>query len=311
MKPATNALTVDVEEWFHICGVPHLLPRAAWDSLESRVEVDVRRLLGLLRACDLKATFFVLGFVAERHPGLIKEIGADGHEIATHGMEHVRLYEETPGAFRRELRQSIEILGNLLGERPQGFRAAEWSIRKDTIWALDILRDEGIEYDSSMTPVKVVGDPEFADDLHLEATTHGPIAEFPPLSKRYWRYLNHSVPVGCGWGMRFIRNAKIRRLVAAKNRRGIPACLVLHPWELDPDPPRIALPFWNRFVHYARLGRLRKKLPGLLRSLPLAPMRDVIAERRAAGYFEVCERRDYLAPAGVVGEPVEVPVPGL
>ncbi|MFN7974265.1 MAG: DUF3473 domain-containing protein [Acidobacteriota bacterium] len=148
-----------------------------------------------------------------------------------------------------------------------------------------------------MTPVKVVGDPRFADDLHLEETPLGLLPELPPLSRRYWRYLHHAVPLGCGWGLRFIRNAKIRRTIQAKNRRGIPACLVIHPWELDPEPPRVELPFWHGFCHYARLGRLRRKLPKLLAALPWAPAAEVIASARRRGYFESCERRSYaMAP---------------
>lgn len=297
MNAFKNALTVDVEEWFHICGVPDLLPRDRWDDLESRVEADVARLLGLLDRCDAKATFFVLGWVAERHPDMIRRIAAAGHEIASHGMAHVRLFEESPGEFREEVARSVRILGDIVGERPVGFRAAEWSLRKETVWALDVVADLGFEYDSSMTPVKVVGDPAIPTDLHLVATRGGLLPEMPPLTQRYLRYLNHAVPLGCGWGLRFIRNAKIRRTILRRNARGIPACLVLHPWELDPDPPQVALPFWHRFVHYARLGRLRRKLPQLLSSLSWAPVRDVVRERRAAGYFESCHRQEWPAPA--------------
>ncbi len=294
-----NALTVDVEEWFHICGVPELLPRESWDGYESRVQADVRRVLQLLDRLGARATFFVLGYVAERHPALVKEIAHAGHEIGSHGMEHVRLHEQTAATFRDEIARSQQILGGILGEAPRGFRAAEWSIRKDTIWALDILKEAGFDYDSSMTPVKVVGDPDFSDDLHLQDTARGPMPEFPPLSKRYWRYLNHAVPLGCGWGLRFIRNGKIRRVIQSKNRRSVPACLVIHPWELDPDPPRVALPFWHGFVHYARLPRLRRKLPKLLAQLPWAPMKDVLADARRAGYFERCERRSFVLTPSV------------
>ena len=280
-----NALTVDVEEWFHICGVPDLLPRSSWDSLESRVVRDVHRVLDLFDRYDAKATFFVLGYVAERHPELIREMARRGHEVASHGMEHVRLYEETPGEFRQELRQSLDLLGNILGERPVGFRAAEWSIRRDTLWALDVIKGEGLAYDSSMTSVRVVGDPAHPEDPHLQMTRGGPLPEFPPFTQRYWRYLGNAVPLGCGWGLRFIRNAKIRRAIQRKNRRGIPACLVIHPWELDPEPPRVELPFWHHFVHYARLGRLRRKLPRLLGSLPWDRMDAVVRTGQQQGLF--------------------------
>lgn len=251
-----NALTVDVEEWFHVCGVP-ALDRANWDRLPSRVELTTRRLLDLCDHTNCRATFFVLGWIAERHPRLVADIRAAGHEVGSHGHLHARAYDLGEEGFRADLRASLEAIA-ATGARPACFRAPEWSINNRSLWALDVLAREGITLDASMAPVRLVGDVAFPRTPHVRTTAAGPLREVPPLvTDRFGQVM----PIGWGWALRFSSPAAVLRTIAQANQAGTPAVLTVHPWEIDPDPPRVVLPARLRFAHYFRLsgfaGRLR------------------------------------------------------
>jgi peptidoglycan-N-acetylglucosamine deacetylase len=254
-----NALTVDVEEWFHVCGVP-ALDRANWDGLPSRVELTTRLLLDLCDRTNSRATFFVPGWVAERWPGLIADIRAAGHQIGSHGHVHARAYDLGEQAFRADLRASIAAI-DAAGTRPACFRAPEWSINGRSLWALDVLAGEGMTLDASMAPVKLVGDVRFPRTPHLRMTSAGPLQEAPPLvTDRFGQVM----PIGWGWALRYSSPSAVLRAIEQANQAGAPAVLTVHPWEIDPDPPRVALPPRLRFAHYFRLrgfaGRLRQIL---------------------------------------------------
>jgi polysaccharide deacetylase family protein (PEP-CTERM system associated) len=257
-----NALTVDVEEWFHICGVPALdAPR--WPSLPSRIDLTTRLLLDLFDRAGAHATFFVLGWIAERHPQLVADIRAAGHEIGSHGYWHRRAYELGPAAFAEDLRLSLTALAQAEVPRVNAFRAPEWSINDRSLWALDALARQGVTVDASMAPVKIVGRVDYPRHPHVRHTLAGAITEMPPLvADRF----GHVMPLGWGWGLRMSAPATVLREIARANAAGRPAVLTVHPWEIDPEPPRSALPPRLRFAHYFRLtgfaGRLRDILRG-------------------------------------------------
>ncbi len=254
-----NALTVDVEEWFHVCGVP-ALDRETWDRLPSRVELTTRLMLELCDRTNSRATFFVLGWIAERWPRLVEEIRSAGHQIGSHGHAHVRAYDLGEVGFTDDLRASIAAI-EATGTRPCCFRAPEWSINRRSLWALDALAAARITIDASMAPVKIVGDVRFPRAPHVRTTTAGPLMEVPPLvADRFGQVM----PIGWGWALRCSAPSAVLRTIEQANQAGAPAVLTVHPWEIDPDPPRIALPPRLRFAHYFRLngfaGRLRQIL---------------------------------------------------
>jgi polysaccharide deacetylase family protein (PEP-CTERM system associated) len=259
-----NFLTVDVEEWFHVCGVGGPLAPDGWDLLPSRVEFTTDLTLGLLARHGIRATFFVLGWIAERHPTLVERIVKAGHEIGSHGFSHRRLYELDPESFAQELFRTNTVLEQAGAPRPIGFRAPEWSINGRSMWALGVLARHGFRYDASMTPLRLMGDPDYPQVPHRRDTPDGSLLEVPPLVARRF---GQQMPLGGGWGLRMSRPATVIREIARRNEAGHPATLFVHPWELDPEPPRIALPWQLRFSHYFRLsgfaGRLNDVLAGV------------------------------------------------
>jgi polysaccharide deacetylase family protein (PEP-CTERM system associated) len=260
-RPRPNALTVDVEEWFHVCGDAERLSRDRWGSLPSRVVATTRALLDDLDRAGVRATFFVLGWVAERYPALVAEIRDAGHDIGSHGHLHSRVYELTPDAFVADLRRSIAVLHAAGVERVAAFRAPEWSINDRSLWALDLLVREGIPVDASMAPVKIVGRVDYPRQPHVRQTAAGPILEVPPLvADRFGQVM----PLGWGWGLRMSSPRSVLRTIDAANHAGHPAVLMVHPWEIDPDPPRVALPLSNRFSHYFCLRGFRVRLSEVL-----------------------------------------------
>jgi peptidoglycan-N-acetylglucosamine deacetylase len=274
-----NAFTVDVEEWFHVCGVGGALARENWDRLPSRVEQTTDALLDLLDRCGVRATFFVLGWIADRHPALVARLLAAGHEVGSHGFSHRRVYELTPDGFADELEWSARALNAAGVPRVVAFRAPEWSINDRSLWALDVLVRRGFEYDSSMTPLKLIGNPSYPQRPHVRRTAAGEIAEFPPLVARRF---GQNMPLGGGWGLRMSSPAAVAREVERRNREGVPAVLFVHPWEIDADPPRVALPAGRRFAHYFRLDGFHARLEQILRTIEFGSMRDLLPVRVAS-----------------------------
>jgi peptidoglycan-N-acetylglucosamine deacetylase len=268
-----NAFTVDVEDWFHICGVPALTPDR-WPSLTSRVVATTDRLLDLLDRLDIRATCFVLGWVAEQHPALVQRIAAAGHEIGSHGHMHQRVYELGPEAFARDLEQAGRALAAAGCRDVRLFRAPEWSINDRSLWALDELARQGFSVDSSMAPLKIVGNPRYPQRPYPRATAAGPIREVPPLVTRRFR---QQMPFGGGWGLRMTKPARVLAEIARRNRAGDPVTLWVHPWEIDPDPPRIALPADKRFAHYFRLPGFERRLAEVLAGASFGPIGAMLA----------------------------------
>ena len=274
----TNILTVDVEDWFHICGVEGLIPETSWARMESRVTANTLKILDIFRVKRVKATFFVLGFIAERHPGLIEEIQRAGHEIATHGYAHRRVYTMTPEMFRRDLRKAVSTISEITGDAIMGYRAPEWSIRDDSLWALDILGQEGFEYDSSMAPLPIIGNSEYSTVPHRLTVNKGDLWEFPPLVATTPLV---NLPLGGGWGLRVFPYHLIRSTIRKLNSQGQPALIYLHPREVDRDNPRIRLPLSKRFVLSAGLGRTGKRLDRLLDEFRFTSVSDVLRGKKA------------------------------
>lgn len=274
-----NAFTVDVEEWFHICGVGGNFGEESWTKLPSRVVETTKSLLDLLDRRHVQATFFVLGWVADRYPHLVACIRSAGHEVASHGYDHRRVYELGPQAFEKDLDRSLGALSRAGVDPVLGYRAPEWSINDRSLWALEILARRGFLFDSSMTPLRLIGNPSYSEVPHCQSTASGEIVEFPPL---VGRRLGQNYPLGGGWGLRMHSPRTVLRRIEERNHRGLPVALFVHPWELDPDPPRVRLPLGPRFAHYFRLDGFAKRLDEILAGAAFAPMSAVLKLERPA-----------------------------
>lgn len=264
----SNAFTVDLEEWFHVCGVEPLRFER-WDALPSRVELTTRRLLDMLDGAEVRATFFILGWIADRFPHLVDAVRQAGHEIGSHGHRHVRAYDLGHDAFRRDLRASVQALLAAGVASVSHFRAPEWSVNERSLWALDVLAQEGFRLDASMAPLAIVGSLRFPRYPHVRETSAGPIVEVPPLVRDRF---GHVMPFGWGWGLRMSSPRAVLAEIERLNRAGHPAVLTVHPWEIDPDPPRVRLPAGLHFAHYFRLGGFAERLRGILAAGRFGPI---------------------------------------
>ena len=272
-----NALTIDVEEHFQVSAFNASVERERWDEQASRVEANTRRVLDLFDRHGRKGTFFLLGWVVERYPALARDVVARGHEVACHGYSHQLIYSQTPELFAEETRRSRELIEQAAQVKVRGYRAASFSITDASRWALDVLVDAGFEYDSSMYPVKhdLYGIDVAARGPHrVQAPNGGSIIEFPMTT---CPIAGMSVPVSGGGYFRLYPYSLTRTLLSRVNAAGEPFVFYLHPWEIDPDQPRIAAGWKSRFRHYTNLRSCETKLARLLGDFEFAPMRDVIA----------------------------------
>jgi polysaccharide deacetylase family protein (PEP-CTERM system associated) len=275
MRRAGCALTVDVEEWFHICGVGGTLASEHWQSLPSRVVANTEVLLDMLDRRGVRATFFVLGYVARCHPELVQAIRRAGHEVGSHGHMHTRVYEMTRDGFSADLDRSLSALADAGADHVTAFRAPEWSINDRSLWALDVLATRGIHVDSSMAPLRMVGNPRYEQVIHRRATPHGEVVECPPMvSKR----MGQNVPGGGGWGLRMRSPRATLRELERRSKAGQSSILWVHPWELDDDPPRVPLPRAKWFAHYFRLDGFRTRLDAILRDGAFVPLDALVSE---------------------------------
>ncbi len=274
--PRAHHFTVDVEEYFQVSAFESIVPREAWGRFESRVGRSIVRLLELLARHGARATFFVLGWVAERHPQVVCEIAAAGHELASHGWDHRRVTQQTPGEFRSSVRRTKRVLENLVGAAVVGFRAPSFSIVPGREWALDILLEEGHCYDSSLFPVirRGYGYPGGHPDPYWLERPGGQLAEFPPAVLRRW---NVNWPAAGGAYFRLLPYCLVRSALADCERRGVPGTFYVHPWELDPEQPRLAVPWLARLRHYSGLRRTRPRLERLLREFRFTSIETTMA----------------------------------
>jgi len=266
-----NALTIDLEDWYH--GIE--LPPSGWSELEDRIVPATERLLAILGEHRVKATFFVLGDVAARHPELVQEIHGLGHEIGTHGCSHRFVYQQEPDTFREDIGQSLALLGLCGCDGIAGHRAPYFSITRESLWALDILAELGLRYDSSIFPISNYryGIPDAERWPHRIALDRGSLIEFPIST---WRLRGRNIPISGGAYFRLLPYRLTRRGIRAVNRSGNPVVFYLHPWELDPDHPRIPLPRRIAVTHYANLRATERRFRRLLQEFRFAPMRGVL-----------------------------------
>ncbi len=270
-----NALTIDVEDYYQVSAFESVVNRAKWSQYESRVEKNTQRILDFLEACQVKATFFVLGWVAERHPTLVKTIHKMGHEVASHGYSHRRIYTQTPEQFREETKQSKQILEDLIGEKVVGYRAASYSITKKSLWALDTLIEEGFLYDSSIFPVwhDLYGIPNSSRFPYIIRRNGGSIREYPLSTIKL---CGMTAPFGGGGYLRlfppFVTKWAIKRLNHKEKQMSI---VYFHPWEVDPEQPRIKGSAFSKFRHYVNLDKMESTLISLLHDFQFAPIRDL------------------------------------
>lgn len=270
----TNALTVDVEEWYHICDAEPFIAPADWPSLPSRLQTCLDLLLADLAMANSRATFFVLGDAAARTPRAVPAILSAGHEIASHGYSHTQVYKMSPEEFSADLDRSVRILKEQGAGDVRGFRAPEWSIRRNSLWALDVLARRGFLYDSSIYPIRIIGMPAARPGLWRASSANGrPLIEWTPPVRRI---MGENVPFSGGLHLRLLPYKTIARWIRELNGRGIPALVYIHPWEMDPDPPRVKLGGIKRFVHYARIGAARQKLTRLLSDFRFAPIAAIL-----------------------------------
>jgi len=268
-------LTVDVEDWFHLCGHSLYGDPATWDARPSRVEKGVDRILALLAPTPSRATFFVLGWVARKAPGVVRRIRDAGHEVGCHGDLHRRVFEMAPEAFRADVVRSRDTLQDLLGHRVTSYRAPEWSMRTPDNPALAILVEEGFAIDSSLADAPPVGVPGNPTRPAVIRTASGPILEIPPLGGTF--FLRRAL-----WGGGVcMRMSRFRRVNAAFERelaRGVPPVLYCHPWEFDDDhPPMPGLSVVERLVKFAGRRRTEDRLRIWLRRHTFGPVSSVAA----------------------------------
>lgn len=272
-----NALTVDVEEYYHALVFREGAPDAVSRGLESRVESSTRLVLDLLAAREVKATFFVLGEVAADHPGLVQKIAGDGHEIACHGYAHVPVSRQTRVEFGDDIRRAKAVLEDIIGEPVIGYRAPNFSIGPEQAWAYDVLLEEGFRYDSSVYPIlhDRYGDttaPRFPHEVRRNR--HGALVQVPIGTARVGGI---NLPLGGGGYFRLLPSVLFRSGIRLVNRRERqPVVFYFHPWELDPDQPRPAMPWRHRFRHYVGMRAEEAKLSRLLREVPFGTVRGVL-----------------------------------
>jgi polysaccharide deacetylase family protein (PEP-CTERM system associated) len=278
-----NAFTVDVEDYYHVSAFEKHIRRDHWDRWESRVEANTHRMLGLLERHGVKATFFVLGWVADRYPRLVREIHDRGHEVGSHGYWHRLVYELSPAEFREDLRRSRNALENAVGAKVTAHRAASFSITSRSLWALEILVEEGFSVDSSIFPIRHdrYGIPRAEPRLHRLRTPAGELWEFPPSVTRMARV---NLPVSGGGYFRlfplFWTHYCLRRINGHERQ---PFMFYVHPWEIDPDQPRVpARSRLSRFRHYVGLAKNERKLERLLAGFKFGRLSDVVAARAVA-----------------------------
>ncbi len=259
-----HALTIDVEDWYHVENLTPVCPPDRWDSYEARLPANLDRMLDLFDEAGVKTTCFVLGRAAERHPEIVGKIVARGHELACHGWSHELIYRQTPAEFREETIRAKKFLEDLAGIAVLGYRASTFSIVEKTLWALDILAEAGFEYDSSIAPLHHdrYGIPDSPKQPHRRELTDGDILEFPVCTMHG---LRRTFPLGGGF-FRLFPVSWARKSIEEHAARGQSAMVYLHPWEIDPGQPRVdGLKWSHRFRHYARLGATMGKLRRLLK----------------------------------------------
>ena len=269
-----HCLSFDVEEHFQVSAFWSETRRQQWDKYESRVENNTRKLVELLSQHDTKATFFVLGWVAERYPGLVKMLAAQGHEIASHGYGHELVTTQSPEQFRQDVRKAKYILEDLTGSSIHGYRAPSFSITTESQWALSIIVEEGYRYDSSMYDrFQRCENARAGNGIVQMDTDAGRIWEISPSTLNVWGF---QVPVAGGGYFRLFPYAASKTFLQKLEKQGTNLVMYLHPWEIDPEQPRMAGPWLSQLRHYLNLHKMEKRLTALLEDFQFGSIVEVL-----------------------------------
>ncbi len=272
-----NAMTVDVEDYFHVSVFDGLIPRNHWSELPSRVTANTERLLEIFDESGVRATFFVLGWVADRFPKLLRRIAASGHELASHGYAHRIVYDQTPEGFREDIRRSKRVIEDAAGVAVHGYRAPSYSVTPRSLWALDILVQEGYRYDTSIFPIRHdrYGIPLSPRYPYRIPTESGGLIEAPASTVRVAGF---NLPVAGGGYFRILpywwTHWGIARINTRERRSAI---FYIHPWEIDPDQPRLEAGLLSRFRHYFNLAQTQVRLGQLLRDFQFGTVEEVLS----------------------------------
>lgn len=270
-----NVLTFDIEDYFQVSAFDDVVARSEWGSRESRVCGNTDRLLQILSDANVKATCFVLGWVAERYPLLVERIAAEGHEIASHGYSHRLVYEMTPAQFREDILRSKQVLEDAGGGPVLGYRAPSYSVIEKSLWALDVLIDAGFVYDASIFPIHHdrYGIPSAPRHPYRIERASGSIWEIPPSTVRCF---GANLPVAGGGYFRLLPYGLFRWSLRRVNAEGLPAVFYMHPWEIDPDQPRQTVGWLTRLRHYRNLHRTEERLTRLFSDYSFTTIREVL-----------------------------------
>lgn len=268
-----NGLSFDVEDWFQVENLREAISSEDWGRCELRVRDSTWRILRLLEANRTRATFFVLGWIAERCPSLVREIAAAGHEIASHGYGHELVHRHTVSSFHQDIRRSVDVLGSITGRAARGYRAPSFSITPKTAWALDALKDLGFLYDSSIFPTSFHNRYGFNGSSRFPFRFVNGLVEFPLSTFR--RY-GTNFPIAGGGYFRLFPYPLFRHLSRRLNRGGGPLIFYLHPWELDPGQPRVHVRYGYSFRHYVNLHKTEERLRMLLDDFRFAPLVELL-----------------------------------
>jgi len=271
----TNILTIDLEDWYQ--GLE--IPCSEWGKFEDRLERITSRVLELLGDSGTKATFFVLGKIAEAQPKVVRMVADAGHEVGTHGYSHSLIFKQKPPEFAAELSRSVKLLEDIIGRPVLGHRAAYFSINADSLWALEIIAEQGLAYDSSIFPIRHYRY-HWSDTPRYPYVLQSPKHRLIEIPVSTLSILGHNLPMFGGFYLRFFPRAIVGKGVRILNKQGYPAVIYLHPWELDPKQPKISLPYRLRLPHYWRLGSTRGKLRSLLRKFKFGPACDILPAMR-------------------------------
>ncbi len=260
-----NVVSVDVEDYFHAEVFSGVVDRSRWDSYASRVEGNTRRLLELLGDLNLHGTFFVLGWVAERFPGLVREIAAGGHELACHSYWHRLIYKLDRAEFREDTRRAKNVIEQAAGQPVYGYRAPTYSVIDRSVWALEILAELGFTYDSSIYPIRHdrYGMPGAPRSPFRFQTPSGPMTEFPITT---FRLAGHNMPVGGGGYLRLLPRLYTRMGLKRVQKEGVPIVIYIHPWEVDPEQPTLPVSLKSRLRHYTNLSRTFDRFQSVLQA---------------------------------------------
>jgi len=269
-----NAMSIDLEDWFNVHNMSQAIRREDWKNCEMRVIANTRRILELLATHKTEATFFTLGWIAERVPELVREIEAAGHEIATHGYSHTLLTEMTAESFEADLKRALMVTQRCIDQEIVGFRAPSFTVTTKTLWAVDVLTRNGIRYDSSIFPVGFHPDYGMAD-VSLSVFRHNasPLVEFPMSCAEV---MGRRIPCSGGGYFRILPYAITKRLLERCNAQGRPVMFYIHPWEIDPGQPRVKLSALKRFRHYYNLDKTMGRLDRLLKDFEFTSVRRAI-----------------------------------